>query len=133
MGPVPNYNEPRYEYYLFCSCFSNLICNVSFLNYKEKPPPPGNLEVKNVQTRYMILTWDKPKYGSYYQIDNYTIERKKEVSDNFTVAKTLPYTHSELMIKDLDPGTEYTIRLSSNSKYGRSDDVLLTENTLPGK
>ena len=81
----------------------------------------------------MILTWDKPKHGSYYQIDNYIIERKKEVSDNFIVAKTLPYTHTELMIKDLDPATEYTVRLSSNNKYGRSDGVLLTQSTLPGK
>ena len=81
----------------------------------------------------MMLTWDKPKYGSYYQIDNYIIERKKEVSDNYIVAKTLPYTHSELRIKDLDPATEYTIRLSSNNKYGRSDGVLLTHSTLPCK
>ena len=91
------------------------------------------MKATNVQTRYFILTWDKPKYGSYYQIDNYTIERKKENSGNFTVLQTLPFAWTGMMMKDLEPATEYIIRLSSNNKYGRSDGVSVTQGTLPGK
>jgi len=99
----------------------------------EKPQPPRNLKATNVQTRYFILTWDKPKYGSYYQIDNYTIERKKENSGNFTVLRTLPFAWTGMMMKDLEPATEYINRLSSNNKYGRSDGVSVTQGTLPDR
>ena len=37
-----------------------------------------------------------------------------------------------MIMKDLEPSTEYTLRLSSNNMYGRSDGVFLTQNTLPG-
>ena len=100
---------------------------------KEKPPPPRNLRAINIQTRYIILTWDKPQYGSNYQISNYTMKRKKKASDNFTEVQTLPYSQKGIIMKNLQPDTAYTIRLSSNNKYGRSNDALLTQRTLPGK
>ena len=37
-----------------------------------------------------------------------------------------------MIMENLDPSTEYTIRLSSNNMYGRSEGVLLTQKTLPG-
>ena len=82
-----------------------------------------------------MLAWDGPTYGSYYRIDNYTIERKNETSDSFRVVKTLPYIHtrSQMKMGDLEPGTEYTIRLTSNNYYGKSDGVLIKQTTLPGK
>ncbi|KAL9962079.1 hypothetical protein ACROYT_G031149 [Oculina patagonica] len=99
----------------------------------DKPPPPKELSVKNVQTRYMVLTWDEPKYGSLYQIHNYTIEDRKSASENFTIVRTLPYTQTGMILKDLQPSTEYTIRLSSNNRYGRSYGVFVTERTLPDR
>jgi len=101
--------------------------------YQEKPPPPKDLAVKNTQTRYIMFSWDQPKYGSFYQIHNYTIERKTSASEDFTVVKTLPFDQTRTTLKDLEPSTEYTIRLSSNNRYGQSDVVLLTKETLPGK
>jgi len=38
-----------------------------------------------------------------------------------------------MTLKVLEPSTEYTIRLSSNNRYGRSDGVLLTKGTLPDR
>jgi len=108
-------------------------CNISQCPPREKPQPPRNLKATNVQTRYFILTWDKPKYGSYYPIDNYTLERKKATLDNFTVVRTLPFAWTGMMMKDLEPATEYIIRLSSNNKYGRSDGVLVKQSTLPDR
>ena len=35
-------------------------------------------------------------------------------------------------MRDLIPATEYTIRLASNNRYGRSDGVLVTQATLHG-
>ena len=35
-------------------------------------------------------------------------------------------------MEDLEPATEYMIRLSSINKYGTSDGVLLTQNTREG-
>ena len=35
-------------------------------------------------------------------------------------------------MEDLQPATEYTIRLSSNNIYGRSDGVSITQMTRPG-
>ena len=87
----------------------------------------------NVQTRYVVLAWDQPKHGSFYQINNYTVERKTSASENFAVVKTLPYDQTRMTLKDLEPSTEYTFRLSSNNRYGRSDGILLTTGTLPGK
>jgi len=105
---------------------------ISAILVEERPPPPENLRAINVQTRYIILAWDKPQYGSNYQISNYTI-RKKKTSDNFTEVQTLPRTRTGIMMKNLEPDTEYTITLSSNNKYGRSDDALLTQRTLPDR
>lgn len=79
------------------------------------------------------MTWDQPKYGSNYQIDNYTVEQKTESSDSFEVVETLPYTQTGMMVKDLKPATQYTMRFSSNSKYGRSSGVILSQATLPGE
>ena len=87
----------------------------------------------NVQTRYIVFAWDQPNHGSFYQIHNYTIERKTSASEDFTVVKTLPFDQTRTTLKDLKPSTEYTIRLSSNNRYGQSDGVLLTKGTLPGK
>ena len=87
----------------------------------------------NVQTRYMVLVWNKPKHGSYYQIHNYSMEEKKSASENFTVVKTLPYDQTGIHLKDLQPSTEYTIILSSNNRYGRSVGVFVKERTLPGE
>lgn len=80
----------------------------------------------------MVLSWDQPKYGSLYRIHNYTIERKKDSLDNFTAIKTLPHSQTGMMMKDLEPSTEYIVRVSSNNKYGRSDGVLITKSTLSG-
>ncbi|KAL9962082.1 hypothetical protein ACROYT_G031152 [Oculina patagonica] len=96
----------------------------------EKPPPPKELTVTNVQRRYMVITWDKPKYSSFYQIQNYTIEEKKSASANFTEVRTMPYPQTGMILKDLKPSTEYTIRLSSNNRYGRSDGIVVKKKTL---
>ena len=47
--------------------------------------------------------------------------------------KTLRYDQTTMTLKDLEPSTDYIIRLSSNNKYGQSDGALLTKRTLPGK
>ena len=122
--------------YLKLTYLSNVALtsySVCFFKHQEKPTPPKDLTVKNVQARYMAFTWDKPKYGSLYQVQNYTIEEKKSASEDFTVVRTLPYAQTGMTLKDLQPATEYTIRLSSNNKYGRSDGVFVTKKTLPGK
>ena len=99
----------------------------------EKPQPPRNIKVTNVQTRYFAVTWEKPKDGDYYQVQNYTIEIKAELAKNFTIVEILPYSRAGLMIKDLEPATEYTIRVSSSNKYGISDGILVTQSTLQSK
>ena len=81
----------------------------------------------------MVLQWNRPKYGDFYGIQNYTIEQKTEPSGNFIVIQTLPYSLTKTTVEDLKPSTEYSIRVSSNNKYGRSDGVLITQSTLPGK
>ena len=46
----------------------------------------------------------------------------------------MPYSQTGMMMENLHPGTEYTIKLSSSNKYGTSDDgTLLKQRTLPGK
>ena len=103
------------------------------LYHEEKPQPPEDLKAIDVQTHYIILSWNAPKHGNFYGIQNYTIEQKKGPSGNFTVIQTLPYSRTGMTMESLEPSTEYTIRVSSNNKYGRSDGVLITQSTLPGK
>ncbi|CAH3022247.1 unnamed protein product, partial [Porites evermanni] len=102
---------------------------VAALIVAEKPPPPGNLKAINVQTRYIVITWEKPKYGSDFQIQSTSVERRKGGSKSFTKVAALPYTQTGMVMEDLEPATEYIIRLSSINKYGTSDGVLLTQNT----
>ena len=86
----------------------------------------------NVQTRYIVITWEKPKYGSDFHIQSYSVEHRKEGSKCFTKVAALPYTQTGMVMEDLEPATEYIIRLSSVNKYGTSDGVLLTQNTRKG-
>ena len=97
------------------------------------PPPPRRFTLENVQTRYFILTWNEPENASLYQIQKYTVERRTSRSENFILVKTVPYPDTQMILENLDPSTEYTIRLSSNNMYGRSEGVLVTQRTLPGK
>ena len=85
-----------------------------------------------MQTRYIVITWEKPKYGSDFQIQSYSVERRKGGSKSFTKVAALPYTQTGMVMEDLEPATEYIIRLSSINKYGTSDGVLLTQNTREG-
>ena len=103
-----------------------------FLLSLEIPRSPKSFSVKNAQKKYLILTWEEPEYGSIYQIHNYTIERKISRLKNFTAVWTIPYPETRMIMENLDPSTEYIIRLSSNNMYGRSEGVLLTQKTLPG-
>ena len=96
------------------------------------PRPPKSFSVNDAQTTYFILRWEEPEYGSLYQINNYTIEQKISRVKNFTQVWTIPYPQNRMIIENLDPSTEYIIRLSSNNMYGRSEGVLLTQKTLPG-
>ncbi|XP_068735922.1 uncharacterized protein [Montipora capricornis] len=98
-----------------------------------KPQPPENVRAADVQKWYFVLTWQQPKYGVYYQIDNFTIEQKKGTAASFNVLETLPCEKTRINVKDLEPATEYTMRLSSNNKYGRSSAILLKQTTLPDK
>ena len=118
---------------LLSSFQKKILFDVLFVVKKGKPPPPGSLRATNVQAQYIILTWDEPQHGSSYQIHNYTVERKNEGLDSFIMVKTLPYSSTGMTMENLKPSTEYTIRLSSNNKYGKSDGILLTQGTLPGR
>ncbi|XP_022787743.1 uncharacterized protein LOC111327749 isoform X2 [Stylophora pistillata] len=108
-------------------------CNVSRCPPRELPPPPKRFTVDNVQTRYLILTWDEPENASFHQILSYTVERRTSKLENFTVLKTIPYPGTKMIMEDLEPSTEYTIRLSSNNMHGRSEGVLVTQKTLPNE
>ena len=81
----------------------------------------------------MVLKWNQPKFGDFYGIQNYSIERKTEPSGNFIVIHAIPYSRTGMTVEDLEPSTEYSIRVSSNNKYGRSDGAMITKRTLPGK
>lgn len=62
------------------------------------------------------------------------VELKKEGFGSFTPVKKLPYSQTGMMMENLQPDTEYKIRLSSSNKYGTSDNgTLLKQKTLPGK
>ncbi|XP_022808371.1 insulin-like growth factor 1 receptor isoform X2 [Stylophora pistillata] len=110
-----------------CSEKHAFICE----DFQELPPPPKRFTVENVQTRYLILTWDEPENASFQQILSYTVEQRTSISDNFTVLKTIPYPETKMIMENLEPSTEYTIRLSSNNMHGRSEGVLVTQRTLP--
>ena len=107
-------------------------CFVFSLYHEETPQTPNNLRTTVVQKSYMVLQWNPPKYGDFYGIQTYTIEQKTEPSGNFIVIQTLPYSLTRTTVEDLKPSTQYSIRVSSNNKYGRSDGVMTTQRTLPG-
>ncbi|CAH3022246.1 unnamed protein product [Porites evermanni] len=117
----------------FDTVFKNRL-GISAVIVNEKPPAPRSLKVTNVQSKYIVLTWESPRYGSNFHIHNYTVERRKEHAKSFTVVATLPYTQTGMIMEDLEPATEYTIRMSSNNEYGRSDDgASLTLSTSPNR
>ena len=95
----------------------------------EKPPPPKDLEIVDVQATYVILKWNPPEYYKAYEITGYNLEMRNflDGSQLYTIVGTYRADEHGAMVKSLDPDTEYLFRAMSQRtgyKMGRTDTPL---------
>lgn len=89
------------------------------LKVSEVPQCPGKLSVVDVTKTSVSLSWEKPVHDGGSRILQYLVEMQVKGNDKWSGCanvKTL-----EAVIKNLNPGEEYTFRVVAVNEKGKSD------------
>ncbi|XP_054889486.1 titin-like [Poeciliopsis prolifica] len=86
----------------------------------EKPDPPkGPVRIDEVNSDYVIMSWDPPSYTGGCQLENYVVEKRETTSTEWhTVSATTVRT--TIKVTKLKTGNEYQFRISAENRYGKS-------------
>ncbi|XP_038155812.1 titin-like [Cyprinodon tularosa] len=89
----------------------------------EKPDPPtGPVRIDEVNSDYVIMSWDPPSYTGGCQLDNYVVEKRETTSTEWhTVSATTVRT--TIKVTKLKTGNEYQFRVSAENRYGKSEAI----------
>lgn len=81
-----------------------------------KPSEPQELEVKDVNKTYVILTWKPPKSDGGSKIKKYTIEKADSTKLAFTTAGATE--NLEFKVTKLHEGNEYNFKVAAENEVG---------------
>ncbi|EDO28116.1 predicted protein, partial [Nematostella vectensis] len=95
------------------------------------PPAVKNLQVHDVQSTYVKLTWDLPDFPKEYEIDSFSLEFMKHGDSDFKNSKTIASGEAKAgMVEGLEPGTDYYVRVVTHrklvSQIGKSERLEIT-------
>ncbi|XP_048589912.1 vascular endothelial growth factor receptor 1 isoform X2 [Nematostella vectensis] len=95
------------------------------------PPAVKNLQVHDVQSTYVKLTWDLPDFPKEYEIDSFSLEFMKHGDSDFKNSKTIASGEAKAgMVEGLEPGTDYYVRVVTHRKLvsqdGKSERLEIT-------
>ena len=88
---------------------------------RDRPSPPLNLGVKDVDKQRMTLTWDEPSTDGGAEIERYIVEKKDLSKAQYVSAGTVDAEKRELTIDRLIEGNEYLFRVCAENSIGASD------------
>ncbi len=89
----------------------------------DKPSPPRNPNVFEIQATTMKLSWNEPSDDGGSPITGYVIEMKDTERGIWTELATPDSGDLKFNVKNLKLGKFYSFRISAKNKYGTSDPV----------
>ena len=95
--------------------------------YSDKPSPPCNLQVVEICTDYICVTWQAPVSDVNSPITRYVVEKADARTPNFTIAGYTSSDTHEFKVSQLNKGKQYLIRVFVENVIGQSEPVSLQE------
>ncbi|XP_055948883.1 cell adhesion molecule Dscam2-like isoform X4 [Argiope bruennichi] len=88
---------------------------------QERPDSPRNMEIKELTSRTVTLTWVQP-YSGNLPLTRYIVQLKRQDEQwlEQTKSLTVPVTESSTVLGDLMPVTTYNIRILAENSLGQS-------------
>ncbi|VDM36237.1 unnamed protein product [Hydatigera taeniaeformis] len=93
------------------------------------PGPPGDLEVADVDSDNVTLSWSKPRKTGNGKISGYVVEYKPATGE-WTKATTVSAKDSEATVSGLNKGEKYFFRVSAKNEAGRGEPAETTRAVL---
>ena len=87
----------------------------------DKPSPPQNLEVTDVNKDSVILKWRAPANDGGSAVTNYVIEKRDVKRSNFLKVTQVTADVTEVKVEKLTEGNEYFFRVCAENEIGASD------------
>ena len=116
------------------TAFQFLLNSLPFcLSDTEPPDPPTNVRNNTVESRWVVIRWNRPKFNGNSPITNYTVEVstnnntwKVASCENGSPECTVPESTPTAKIIGLIPFTNYyfRVRAANNDGRGNPSDVL---------
>ncbi|XP_048579992.1 tyrosine-protein kinase Mer [Nematostella vectensis] len=86
------------------------------------PPAPRRIHAAKIETTSLSVRWQAPVHSETYTITNYTVMFKKATSSlNYLLAGSVDEGTREFQLNDLDPETEYKIRVATHNQHGKTN------------
>ena len=95
--------------------------------FADKPSPPRDVRVKEVNKDYAVVTWDAPESDGGSPITGYLVEKKDAAKKNYIKADHTDANTLELKVTKLVEGKEYDIRVFAENEIGPSDPAGLPQ------
>ena len=87
----------------------------------DKPSPPQNFEVTDVNKDSVILKWRAPANDGGSAVTNYVIEKRDVKRSNFLKVTQVTADVTEVKVEKLTEGNEYFFRVCAENEIGASD------------
>ena len=100
-----------------------LLCNF----YYSEPSPPYNLQVVEVCTDYVCVTWQAPMSDGNSPITRYVVEKADASTRTFTNAGHTDNDTLKFKVSQLNKGKQYLLRVFAENATGQSEPVSLQE------
>jgi titin len=101
------------------------------LTVMDKPSPPRDLQVTEVQRDAVTVTWQPPEDDGGSPLTQYILERRDAKRTNWTSAGKSKPTELKLLIPKLIEGNEYFIRVIAENEIGESEPCELKDPVKP--
>ncbi|CDS41841.2 expressed conserved protein [Echinococcus multilocularis] len=85
------------------------------------PGPPGDLEVTDVDSDNVTMSWSKPRKTGNGKISGYVVEYKPATGGDWTKATSVSGKDTEATVSGLNKGEKYFFRVSAKNEAGRGE------------
>ena len=99
--------------------------------FPDKPAPPQNLQVTEIQCDNVTLTWKAPDDTGGIPLTRYIIERRDAKRNTYTTAATVDPHNLTANVHKLVEGNEYYFRVLAENELGTSDPCKKKEPVKP--
>ena len=115
----------------FISTFYYSFISVAYVFFPltDKPSPPSNLRIKEVNKDYIVVAWDAPETDGGAPITEYNVEKRDARKTNFLSAVKTDSSTMEAKITKLVEGNEYIFQVFAENAVGTSMPAILEEPT----